>query len=361
MKMHGEDLRPLLMFLCKRAKELEAGLQLPCRLEAVSLEDNPMDATYAHTIAQSLRKLAEARAGEKKTWNAGLQKSQSLLLEENMQEDIPEVPLRYAMSEADADIEHSQDGGGGVLDARTRNALQKRLEDECTTLLDRIDTYMERRAEAAYRAMEERRQAEEAARREAEEIAGAEAARRRAAATAQAHAVARPRDPVGHHLSDDESSEEHMQGLRQGIKPHSIPDSGVDLGFVPPDGRHHPAYAELNDIDSTPDSTPRAMPPRRGSTAVDGGRRHAKLDLLRGLFQQSGGVPVGPEVLRYALDVISSDTSISAAENDEALVVIWDHIAELRRLHELRQAAAAGVSANASGQLGGRVRSAHSV
>merc|ERR1719491_1004256 len=76
--------------------------------------------------------------------------------------------------------------------------------------------------------------------------------------------------------------------------------------------------------------------------------RHGKLDLLRGLFQQGGDIPVGPEVLRYALDVISSDTDLIAAENDEALILIWDHIAELRRLHEERQAAAnaaAGASA----------------
>jgi len=340
MRLTEDDMRPLLRLLCMLAKQWQAGFAFPFQLETISLEGNPLDHQLQAAVAQGLRCLAaQVRRGE--AGGAGQRTSQSTqslplyeaaaatTLDDQLKAAWPDVvPLRYAVSEGDAASEVGdatlRGGGAGEATRASRASTKKHLQEEYHLLQDCL--------------ADRRKQQQQQQRRQQQQ-------------QQQQH----------HHQAAEETVEEAPEQRRHDVQRPQRPTQFADDDTELSDPTSEELHATLRQLArDTPSES--GEDEERGPGAAEACRRHAKLDLLRGLFQQGGDIPAGPEVLRYALDVISSETSLNTAENDEALIMIWDHIADLRRLQHQRQAAASAV---AGGELGPAVRravhSAHSI
>lgn len=99
-----------------------------------------------------------------------------------------------------------------------------------------------------------------------------------------------------------------------------IPDCGDALGFRPPPGGAIDCEPYPSDSDSefgTPTEEQRMLHEEaqwRRLQERSTKQMHEKLDSLREAFLDGVDSPVGPEVLRYALDWIGSDSSLSESD-----------------------------------------------
>lgn len=132
------------------------------------------------------------------------------------------------------------------------------------------------------------------------------------------HQIAMQRAGAADMTSSDES----------GVAVDAIPDRGEEMGFGPPvlPGTYSPSSDESSDGDRA-----HGGPPTTHHQAGAKADHHAKLQVLRDLFHDGGNIPVGPEVLRFTLDLISSETSLSAP-GEEAVQMLAAHLAEVRGL-----------------------------
>lgn len=154
-----------------------------------------------------------------------------------------------------------------------------------------------------------------------------------------------------------ESSQRSRASRSSSITLGLIPDRGMECGFGPPPPGQ--AFAHLaSHSDPCDESSLSSGASARALAAVGSDahrpvqdRMHAKLEILHALFQQGGGenIPAGPEILRYALDLVSSDTSLNAAESEEALSFLMGCAAELQGEHNGGAQSGGAVGSEATG------------
>jgi len=115
----------------------------------------------------------------------------------------------------------------------------------------------------------------------------------------------------------------------------AIPDRGMECGFGPPvlPGTYSSRTESEELSPQVSERAPAAQAPEVAEVDPQPLNRHGRLQILHDLFHEGASIPVGPEVLRFALDLVSSDTSLNA-EGDEAVQLLAERLAEVRSLAE---------------------------
>lgn len=384
MNLAADDMRPLLELLMHevacRQNTVTVAPPYDFPLVEVSLEGNPLDAEHVGAILQALAKLREPEswerivegypgfdAGEGRTtwheWGSGLppRKLPEIVLPQRAHSQPPPTvdkleafdSERNALSEGDADPE---DAEPGTFDHRNRLAKKRQMQDELSVLTLRLG----------------------ARRRHRHEPGGGHSGKERRRRTRHRAGSAHQQDVELQSRGIDEfgamsSSAGLRSSDRSSITLGAIPDRGVELGFGPPPGAEgFPAYdtvapgmgssSEEEMIESSRRSgwrgadgseghaaeprgievtTPFAVRPATAPGPEPGGvpndRMHAKLEMLHELFEQGAclgrAAAAGPEVLRCALDLISSEASLPA-DSEEAFELLANRMADLQEAVE---------------------------
>jgi len=303
MELTQDDLRPLLQMISREVAHRQSGIHGDFSLREVSLEGNRLCPEVLVRTSSQLAELLErsplatvCQGPTSQCW-----------------ESRPRVPRRRRRTQStpllDLELFRSMggtpeperdalsDGDDGAmcepevsLGPRGRDLLRQRFQEDHAAIVSRLEA------------------------RGAEEV-------RRCPADMQNIA---PRHRTSTNSSSSGRSEYGVIAIGQ------IPDMGNELGFAPPPHGLGDAAAGLIDVDTEDDASVMshandlarerqpevvAEEPQRG----DAVGRHARLEMLHRLFQRGGGnlVP-GPEVLQYALEVISSTTSLNIEECEQA-------------------------------------------
>jgi len=258
---------------------------------------------YPHRSAKPEVPAGQARPAPRRA----LRRSQSLppQSEDMLLEGDSEMPERNAVSEGDADDEEISQH---VADPRFRAWMQRQFEKELAVFTSLLEGRRRRPSPAA---MSDRRTAGQPCRPiENESHPGSTNQRQ------EGYVAASPTYEPLH--SSDES----------GIILGAIPDRGMECGFGPPVLPGTYSSRTESEEPSPHSDRARADQATQVSQPLN---RHGRLQILHDLFHEGSDIPVGPEVLRFALDLVSSDTSLNA-EGDEAVQLLAERLAEVRGL-----------------------------
>jgi hypothetical protein len=385
-----DDLRPLLHLLYREVARRQAGQFVDFPLEEVSLEDNPLEPEFPSAVRSALAKLSyeELQKGCASAENSasvdamaphydrstvsyvGSQKSRPRPVRSKSMpllpvelgrrlDDVSELRLRDCVSECDADEDHQVS-----TDPQSRARFKREMSSECAAI-GRLEEFRVSRAPAN---SEHERQLEEGT---AQRAMGMVYQR-------EPHAGSWAR--AGPHSLYSESGS--LSGDEFGvIKVHEIPDKSFECGFgcgglLPDTGSDSDDEADAGPeivVSGSRGGTRGVFPDRQRSppttcaggtveplVSVGAGERHSpsggsrggitadvassnsppahiRLDMLHQLFQQSvdSGMHGGPEMLQYALEVVSSDASLDLGACQEAFLSMLE---DRRRAQEEREA-----------------------
>lgn len=330
MQLGRDDLRPLLQLLSREIAHHKAGFSRDFPLAEVSLEGNHLEPEFPAAVSNALGQLSTIN----RTYRAArydqtvkkaqfrppvrqvrayvsLRRSQSLPASRRQSDGTIvggdfDLPERDALSEAD--IDNVEELSQHLTDPQHRIKLQQQFKGELAILAGLLETRGYIKTEFPSYAVHIRANPREASHVDSGhygECRRHQIAMQRASASGAAEVT-----------SSDESR----------VAVDAIPDRGEEMGFGPPvlPGTYSQSSDESSDGDHA-HGGPTTTQHLAGAKAD----HHAKLQILRDLFHDGGNIPVGPEVLRFTLDLISSETSLNA-EGEEAVQMLAAHIAEVR-------------------------------
>ena len=310
MGLRRDDLRPLLQLLRRELAHEHGGYSRRFPLAELSLEGNELDEQFPAAISNALRELSppvgmrwpypgqgyepEVRAEVRQPRARALRKSESLPdLASPGSSDMPE---RDALSEGD--MEESQEFSS--LNLRSRRETVQQFREELKILSAMLEARGVRGSAAHHsqRASNPQSAAQPQVHRQTftEPIARAP--------------QARGFGPIRQTLAENISSLSGDEGIAVG----AIPDMGMACGFGPPVPPGTYSYTESTDGSEVPgESAPAESRTGLQLPPSSDPQRHAKMQVLRNVISEGRHTDIPmDQMMRFALDLVSSDTSLNA-------------------------------------------------
>ena len=312
MGLRRDDLRPLLQMLRRELAHEHDGYSCRFPLAELSLEGNELDEQFPAAISNALRELSppvalrwpypdQAVPGKGRGSQPVEQLPEPRSFELRKSESLPDLvsagssdmPERDALSEGDID----DNDGFSSLNLRSRRETVQQFQEELKILSAMLEARGIRgsgRAPNLHSAGQQSGHAQSACEGSAQQVLQMQA---------------RGFGPIRQTLAENISSHSGDEGIAVG----TIPDMGLACGFGPPVPPGTYSYTESTEGSEIPgESIPPESdgPPQQPSSDP---QRHAKMQVLRSVISegQNTDIPMD-QMMRFALDLVSSDTSLNA-------------------------------------------------